>query len=257
MSSPTQPRVHDNDNVDDLDGKYIIDQFDTVPSSVPSAPPIKSPPNRPEISDDFLKEIEASVDDLMRYIDGVGLTDEELKQREAWQQQLISEFNREDSIARPQGVFGFSCDVSDNATDPEFQSHIRKAMDKLRTSDMTLSDLFRKSEPPTEPLGALFSQLGSVLGMSRRNDGQTQEATRQKLIRKEVQYELLKGLRDNASFRNPPHGFPTYLSENASNLSTEDKQRYEDQLDCVAVFKDTTFSNNKREKGAQVSTPHK
>ncbi|TDL20509.1 Pex19-domain-containing protein [Rickenella mellea] len=262
MSSSTQPRVHeDDDDLDDLDD--IVDQFDTTPAKppqptassstppVPPAPPIKPPPNpqdTPELSDDFVKQLAADMEALMRDLAGdpaTGGTEEERKQREVWEQMLVSGLNGEDSNT-PGDASGSS------NTEDAFQSGIRKAMDKLRTSDTTLSSDASAAAASTDPLEALLSQLGSGLDGSGENEDEMQgmlETMMQQLMSKEVLYEPLKELRDK---------FPAYLSENASKLSMEDKSRFNNQLDCVtkivAVFEDPTYSDDNHEKGAQVAT---
>lgn len=91
------------------------------------------------------------------------------------------------------------------------------------------------------------------------------------LMSKEVLYEPLKELNDKASFIPmlivapsiplflwcilPPQ-FPGYMQEHEATLSTEDKTRYQNQLEkvtqIVAVFEDPSYTDGDQEKGAKV-----
>src|ERR1700734_2279862 len=95
------------------------------------------------------------------------------------------------------------------------------------------------------------------------------------LMSKEVLYEPLKELGDKVRVfaffipcshipfpshpdtNNPSDAqFPPYLSENATKLSTEDKTRYESQLDRInkilKVFEDPKYSDQDKEESVKV-----
>ncbi|KAJ3003824.1 hypothetical protein NUW54_g2654 [Trametes sanguinea] len=67
------------------------------------------------------------------------------------------------------------------------------------------------------------------------------------LMSKEVLYEPLKELHDK---------FPSYLEDNASKLSEEDKKRYVAQskivAEIVATFEDPSYSDEDPQKGLKV-----
>ncbi|TDL19501.1 hypothetical protein BD410DRAFT_437495 [Rickenella mellea] len=123
--------------------------YDTSSPPVQRTPAIKFPHHRdtPEFSDDIIKELEEQVVNEMHFMDGTGCTKEELETREAWEQQLISEWNS-DASAEAGDSSTESGDASNNdsgdaseprKTDPIFQNNLRKAMEKLRTSNITIS----------------------------------------------------------------------------------------------------------------------
>ncbi|KDQ51862.1 hypothetical protein JAAARDRAFT_40687 [Jaapia argillacea MUCL 33604] len=292
MSALTKPPV--DEDVDDLDD--VLDQFTSPASpKIPGPPPptsiptasITSPviptavlksttaaPNPLEdIDEDFARELAKGMESLMAEIAASGSggagsagaggeTEEEEKEkafRAAWEAMLIEGMDEAIGAKKPEGADakkgkGGEKVGSGSGTKPEeedaFQKTIRQAMDKLKESE---SSLQADATPGTtnDSLEALLSQLNTALG---EGDGETEgelqgllESMMGQLMSKEVLYEPLKELQDK---------FPSYLVDNASTISSEDKKRYDSQFiyvkKIVAIFEDPTYKDDDTEKGAVI-----
>ncbi|EJD08510.1 Pex19-domain-containing protein [Fomitiporia mediterranea MF3/22] len=279
------------EDVDDLDD--IVDQFDAKNTISPSQPPtststvLPQPTSVPsssradnaqpalgstadttgipsgQLPDELAKDLADGMEALMRELaEGQTgqISEEDRKRKEAWEKMLIEGMdgmvdnellgrNERDKPSTENENAGGSSS-SKKAVD-DFQASILQAMEKLKDSDSTLhTDASTSSAPSDDPLEAILNQLGSGLDESGEDNGDLQdmlETMMQQLMSKEVLYEPLKELHDK---------FPGYLSENDEKLSTEDKERFRNQMTRVSaimqIFEDPSYKEDDQEKGAQI-----
>ncbi|OBZ78334.1 Peroxisome biogenesis protein 19-1 [Grifola frondosa] len=295
MSAPPKTRVNDvDDDLDDLDD--VLEQFTPAPaksqapvqpalaasssSSVPA--PKDGTASQPrlaktnsfsleglDMTDDFTRELTRGMESLMREIsnesgipaEGTGEAEDPEQEMErqkafkaAWEAMLIESMNgtlsADDLAGAPKTdreAKNVDANTSPSGGGGTFQSSIQKAMEKLKESDSNLQA--DASTSGAESLEALLSQLSGELG-----EGESEEelhtlldSMMSQLMSKEVLYEPLKELHEK---------FPSYLKENASKLSAEDKKRYDLQYivvtKIVAVFDDPTYSDEDMQKGIKV-----
>ncbi|TFK47301.1 Pex19 protein [Heliocybe sulcata] len=169
----------------------------------------------------------------------------------AWEAMLVEGMDeavgtRKDEDA--EGTKGEKEKAMEQEVEDSFQKSIRQAMEKLESSESAMQS--EAGAGGDESLDALLKQLSGALGEGEGEDGDMQgllESMMSQLMSKEVLYEPLKELNDK---------FPSYLSDNASSLSPDDKSRYEAQYHCVTkivqIFEDPSYSEEDTEKGKQV-----
>ncbi|KAF5372385.1 hypothetical protein D9615_009296 [Tricholomella constricta] len=234
-----------------------------------------------ELSAEFSRELAKGMESLMREISGGSLPgenkgeageggaveDEEAARafKAAWEAMLVEgmdgmagndvagleEFLGNGAKDAAKGKDGAGTAQSGSgAPQNEFQSKIKKAMDKLRESE---SKIQADSAPKAgagaagatpDSLETLLASLGE-LGLG--GEGPEDEAELAgllenmmgQLMSKEVLHEPLKELSDS---------FPSYLEKPPAPLSQEDRTRYENQLACVhkilAVFDKPSYNDD-------------
>ncbi|OSC98870.1 Pex19-domain-containing protein [Trametes coccinea BRFM310] len=291
MAAPRKTTVEEDD-LDDLDD--VLEQFNkpapkaaastagvsssTSQTPSKSAPPAQAPASekKPDpfgldgIDDDFARELTKGMESLFRDIaQGAGLddipdlskaeegtTDEEREKafKAAWEAMLVEGMNGamapEDIVAgkgkaaTTAGASGSGSGAADASTD-SFQDNIKKMMEKLKESDRKADEATSKGEG----LEDIFSRLSGDIDATESEDelkGLLENMMSQ-LMSKEVLYEPLKELHDK---------FPSYLEDNASKLSEEDKKRYSSQskivAEIVATFEDPSYSDDDPQKGLKV-----
>jgi len=274
MASSQKPKAiiidEDVDDLDDLIGQFTPQPVktpktaqDRTQSPFPSAKPptVQDQPPQPALSstssaskpsgaptdafsEEFAKEFAKGMESLLKELgqEGVpdatgGLMEEDQEREKAFKSAWESMFTENGARA--------NADASSSSTpaeDDSFQSRIKMAMDKLKESESTL-----KADAGS---GTEMESLLSELGKLGDNDEDLQgvlESMMSQLMSKEVLHEPLKELHDK---------FPSYLADNASKLSEEDKQRYQSQQICItkiiAVFENPKYSEDDPEIGLQV-----
>ncbi|KAI0354082.1 Pex19-domain-containing protein [Trametes cingulata] len=293
MAAPRKTTVEEED-LDDLDD--VLEQFKAPPkpaakaataatSSVSPTPPTKegsssqapttqsSAEKKPDpfglegLDDDFARELTKGMESLFRDIaQGAGLedipnlaeaedgtTDEERAKafKAAWEAMLVEGMNGAMSAEEvaskgkaAEAATGSSAPAPSGSTD-SFQDNIRKAMERMKESDRKADEATAKGEG----LEDIFSRLAGDIDATDSEDelkGLLENMMSQ-LMSKEVLYEPLKELHDK---------FPSYLQDNASKLSAEDKTRYEAQskvvAQIVATFEDPSYTDDDPQKGLKV-----
>ncbi|KAI0367286.1 Pex19-domain-containing protein [Pilatotrama ljubarskyi] len=293
MAAPRKTTIEEED-LDDLDD--VLEQFSAPPkpaakvaaasaSSAPQTPPVKEKPStqspapqsashkKPDpfglegLDDDFARELTKGMESLFRDIaEGAGLedipdlakieegtTDEERAKafKAAWEAMLVEGMNgamSAEEVAEKgkgaEGAAGSSAPAPSGSTD-SFQDNIRKAMDRMKESDRKADEATAKGDG----LEDIFSRLTSDIDATESEDelkGLLENMMSQ-LMSKEVLYEPLKELHDK---------FPSYLQDNASKLSAEDKTRFEAQskvvAQIVATFEDPSYTDDDPQKGLKV-----
>ncbi|KAI8973111.1 Pex19 protein family-domain-containing protein [Trametes punicea] len=289
MAAPRKITVEEDD-LDDLDD--VLEQFSKSPpkpatkpapaatsasssSQTPStkdAPPAQSSSQKkPDpfglegLDEDLARELTKGMEDLFRDIaQGAGLddipdlanaeegtTDEERQRafKAAWEAMLVEGMNgtvsAEDLSGKGKDAEGASGSGAGlGSTDP-FQDSIKKMMEKLKESDRKADEATAKGDG----LEDIFSRLTGDLESTESEEelkGLLENMMSQ-LMSKEVLYEPLKELHDK---------FPSYLEENASKLSEEDKKRYSSQsavvAQIVATFEDPSYTDDDPQKGLKI-----
>ncbi|CDO68975.1 hypothetical protein BN946_scf184777.g5 [Trametes cinnabarina] len=293
MAAPRKTTVEEDD-LDDLDD--VLEQFNKPapkPAAAPAAAPASSSSTsqtpskdalpaqassssqkKPDpfglegIDDDFARELTKGMESLFRDIaQGAGLgdipdlgkveegtTDEERERafKAAWEAMLVEGMN---GTIAPEDVAGKGKTAEDaSASGPagaptdSFQDNIKKMMEKLKESDRKVG-LADEATSKGDGLEDIFSRLsGDIDGTESEDDLKgLLENMMSQLMSKEVLYEPLKELHDK---------FPSYLEDNASKLSEDDKKRYASQskivAEIVATFEDPSYSDDDPQKGLKV-----
>ncbi|EIW56168.1 Pex19 protein [Trametes versicolor FP-101664 SS1] len=281
MAAPRKPTVEEED-LDDLDD--VLEQFSAPPPKPPAKPAPAStsssqtplandaPPSAPKAVDpfglggldaDFAAELTRGMESLFKDIaggaglDGIpglseaedGTTDEERAKafKAAWEAMLVEgmdgAMSAEEVSDKGKAAEGAAPGVG--APTDSFQENIRKAMERMKESD-------RKADEATssgDGLDDIFSKLGDgVNGMESEEELQgLLENMMSQLMSKAVLYEPLKELSDK---------FPSYLKDNATTLSDEDKTRFAAQskvvAQIVATFEDPSYTEDDPVKGLKI-----
>jgi len=227
-------------------------------TSAPAPDPLES-----QEESDFAKELEKNMEMLMQGMSldgqspssGSAMSEEDKEKAKAftaaWEAMLVE--GMDEAIGkRKDEDDGESKGEKEKALEQEvedaFQRSIREAMEKLESSENAMQS--ESGAAGDESLEALLKQLSGALGEGEGEEGEFQgllESMMSQLMSKEVLYEPLKELHDK---------FPSYLSDNASTLSSPDKSRYEAQYQCVTkivqIFEDPAYSDEDTEKGKEV-----
>jgi len=191
------------------------------------------------------------------------LSEQEKAFRKLWEEMLVDGLDgKEDSKAGdqldamllnamgPSGPSGAkNADVSlssqpkgpQSANDP-FQEAIRQTMEKLKSSDESVTNEIDSSDP----LAQLLSQLGDLSGEDAdKMDGMIEEMLGA-IMSKDVLYEPMKELSTS---------YPGYLSSH-TDLPAADKKRYEEQLrlskEILAIFDSPDYSDDNAKAQAEV-----
>ncbi|KIO11845.1 hypothetical protein M404DRAFT_126296, partial [Pisolithus tinctorius Marx 270] len=186
------------------------------------------------LSTAFASEFAKGMESLMRELaenSGLDLdarddTERDRAMSAAWEAMLVEEMNKMPEPNKPSAAAGDA-----------FQSRIRNAMDKLKSSESdfnssTTSPLpaFPGSDDPS--LAALLQGLNPGEGDELTG---VLEAMMGQLMSKDVLYEPLKELDEK---------FPSYLTSHPA-LPAEDKERYEKQISCIkrllSIFEDKGY----------------
>ncbi|KAI0777428.1 Pex19-domain-containing protein [Trametes elegans] len=291
MAAPRKTTVEEED-LDDLDD--VLEQFKAPPKpaaqAAPSSsfttrtPPIQTVPapttqsasqktleqlGLEDLDDDFARELTKGMESLFRDIaQGAGLedipdlakaeegaTDEERSKafKAAWEAMLVDGMNgavsaediaKKGKVAELEAAAPGGPAASDST--PSFQENIKRAMEKLKESDRKADEATAKGG---EGLEDIFSRMAGDAD-SMENEEELQgllENMMSQLMSKEVLYEPLKELHDK---------FPSYLKDNASTLSAEDKKRYDSQskvvTQIVTIFEDPSYTDDDPQKGLRV-----
>ncbi|OSX62316.1 hypothetical protein POSPLADRAFT_1181435 [Postia placenta MAD-698-R-SB12] len=240
-----------------------------APTASASLPSSKSDPlglGGLALTDDFASELTRGMESLMREIMGeAGLdpkagassstgdgepSEEEIKREEAfraaWEKMLVEGMNgaldveelsggtsgkeKERGTESTSGAATSSVDPQDN-----FQTTIKKALDKLKESDANL-----QADSP-ESFEAMMAKLaeGSHGGESDEEAAKLIEGIMSQLMTKEILYEPLKELHAK---------FPGYLKDHAATISADDKKSYDAQYavleKIIATFDDPAYSDS-------------
>ncbi|KAL1938770.1 hypothetical protein VTO73DRAFT_11373 [Trametes versicolor] len=281
MAAPRKPTVEEED-LDDLDD--VLEQFSAPPpkpaakaapaSTSSSQTPLAkdAPPSAPKAVDpfglggldaDFAAELTRGMESLFKDIaggaglDGIpdlseaedGTTDEERAKafKAAWEAMLVEGMDGAMSAEEvsDKGKAAEGAAPGAGAPTDSFQENIRKAMERMKESD-------RKADEATssgDGLDDIFSKLGNgVDGMESEEELQgLLENMMSQLMSKAVLYEPLKELSDK---------FPSYLKDNATTLSDEDKTRFAAQskvvAQIVATFEDPSYTEDDPVKGLKI-----
>ncbi|KAJ3772949.1 Pex19 protein family-domain-containing protein [Lentinula raphanica] len=238
----------------------------------------EGPEQEAALSDAFTKELVKNMHDLMRELadeksaeagddkevkEGGSEAEAERLMKAAWEAMLIEGMNgMTDTEPSTSTAAGPTSTSSGGGSD--FQSKIKKTMEKLKESETNMqvrshrhsslviwsngsqnASSSASSENP-ETLQGLLNSLKDLglddLGAS--GEGEEDEAELAsflesmmgQLMSKDVLYDPLKELNDK---------FPAFLTNPPSNLSSDDKTRYEKQYDCVkriiVIFDDPSY----------------
>ncbi|CZT20231.1 related to PEX19 protein [Ramularia collo-cygni] len=233
----------EEDDLDDLDD--VLDSFQAKPAAAPTpAPatsaPLASGPGRPaaaqdgatQAPDDFTKQIQESMVGLMSELDSNPAMQAEFEQMMA---QLIS------ADAGGPGAAGIAAGAAaagqpapklpaatSSATgkkeEADFQSTIRKTMERINASDSTAAASTAAAPTSEEDLlAAMMKELGGGEG----GDGDFNSMLMNMmahLTNKEILYEPMKELHDK---------FPAWMEKNAEKEKKEDLDRYKEQQKLV------------------------
>ncbi|KAJ7058132.1 Pex19 protein family-domain-containing protein [Mycena amicta] len=213
-----------------------------MPGNGPGLPGVSE--NEEDISADFAAELARGMENLMREIAsgesssadaGTVPNEEELKA--AWEAMLIEGMNglSGEDAAEDQGS------VDTNA----FQAKIKQAMGKLKEGEDAIKSSDGSSSAsaaPSDPFAALLASLaGNEDGDLPQSEAELAgllENMMGELMSKEILYDPLKELAEK---------FPPYLASPPAPISTEERKRYEDQLQRVqailALFDKPTYSD--------------
>jgi len=292
MAQPSKSRTpvveEDIDELDDL-----LEQFTPASSKAKtsgiSAPPTTAVPATADptpkagdatkpglnfddfnIEDDFAQELAKGMAELMRNIaaestpggdDEPSSThadlDKEREQesvlRKAWEDMLVEGMNgavgpeelatgaSSSSKGKGKGSSDINAELEDN-----FQESIRKAMEKLKESDSNLQA--ESASATSDPFESLLAQLGEGGENEEELEGIIEGMMKQ-LMSKSILYEPLKELSDK---------FPSYLTENASTIKPEDKERYLSQQklvdEIVAIYDDPKYAEDNVEQNTRITT---
>ncbi|KAJ3761804.1 Pex19 protein family-domain-containing protein [Lentinula raphanica] len=239
-------------------------RVDSAPISIPGSGSLDVYPEGPEqeaaLSDAFTKELVKNMHDLMRELADEKSTeagdDKEVKEggseaeaerlmKAAWEAMLIEGMNgMTDTEPSTSTAAGPTSTSSGGGSD--FQSKIKKTMEKLKESETNMQNASSTSSENPETLQGLLNSLKDLglddLGAS--GEGEEDEAELAsflesmmgQLMSKDVLYDPLKELNDK---------FPAFLTNPPTNLSSDDKTRYEKQYDCVkrivVIFDDPSY----------------
>ncbi|KAI0746308.1 Pex19 protein family-domain-containing protein [Daedaleopsis nitida] len=293
MAAPRKTIVEDED-LDDLDD--VLEQFNAKPAVQPAPPLSSKPqqptsavassssassqPSQSQakgadqfglegLDDDFARELTKGMESLFRDIaQGAGLddipalgesgenaTDEEREKafKAAWEAMLVEgmngTLNADDLVGAGKGKASeqkASSAGPDAGAGGDFQENIKRAMDKLKESDRKADEAAAKGD---EGLEDMFSRLRGDVDSTESEEELKGilETMMSQLMSKDVLYEPLKELNDK---------FPSYLKDNASTLSTEDKTRYDAQYkvvqQIVAAFEDPSYTDDDPQKGLKI-----
>ncbi|KAJ3842399.1 Pex19 protein family-domain-containing protein [Lentinula raphanica] len=221
----------------------------------------EGPEQEAALSDAFTKELVKNMHDLMRELADEKSTeagdDKEVKEggseaeaerlmKAAWEAMLIEGMNgMTDTEPSTSTAAGPTSTSSGGGSD--FQSKIKKTMEKLKESETNMQNASSSasSENPETLQGLLNSLKGLGLDdLGASGEGEEDEAELAsflesmmgQLMSKDVLYDPLKELNDK---------FPAFLTTPPTNLSSDDKTRYEKQYDCVkriiVIFDDPSY----------------
>ncbi|KAI0711758.1 Pex19 protein family-domain-containing protein [Earliella scabrosa] len=251
-------------------------QAATTASAQGSQSQSKAPDPFAGLDEDFARELTKGMESLFRDIaQGAGLdeipdlgkveegaTDEEREKafKAAWEAMLVEGMNgtlNADDLARvgagktpapaasTASGSGTTASTGSGAGVDSFQENIRKAMEKLKESDRMADEAAAKGDG----LDDIFSRLQGDLDSTESEEELKGilETMMSQLMSKDVLYEPLKELHDK---------FPSYLEDNASTLSADDKTRYQSQYkvvkQIVATFEDPSYTDDDPQKGLKV-----
>jgi len=299
MSSNADPKkqttanIDDEEDLDDLDD--VLTQFQVPPkpstssqqkSNVQSQTGKNSQPDPEELPADFAAELAAGMEEMFKSmalkegtsqdaksippvleeVDNAGLSEQEKKFRQLWEQMLVDGLNGNENSDAGKELDSMLRSAFDNpapdnskeankptsskrtegntlpSPDSSFQDAIRQAMDKLRSSDESVTNEINSSDP----LSNLLSQLGDLSGEEAENVDGVLEEMLGAIMSKDVLYDPMKELSSQ---------YPAYLSSH-TGLSAEDRTRYEAQLrlstQIMAVFDHPNYSNDNPAAQAEV-----
>ncbi|PAV17687.1 Pex19-domain-containing [Pyrrhoderma noxium] len=265
--------ITDDDDLDDLDD--IVDQFEVSSSKRPDSSETSdkptasnntqsvkgSSPPPDSLPEDLAKQLAEGIDALLRdFNGGASGSSEDRKRQEDWEKMLVDGLNGTDdadflglggSKQKSQTNLSASSGSQQQPTG-DFQANVLQALEKLKDSDSTLLTESSAAETSGDPLESILKQLTSGLDDSDGDNDELQtilETMMQQLMSKEILYEPLKELYDK---------FPGYLTEHSASLSMEDKERYNNQLECVTevitIFDDPSYKDEDADKKARIVT---
>jgi len=231
-------RVEDDD-LDDLDD--VLDQFSA--SAKPISPPQPStsagaststsahPAADPDeaLTEDFAAELAKGMESLFKDLgiepgastEGLDGVAERERLAAAWEAMLVEGM---DSVSDLPGV---RAPADASSSKPNFQSHIRSTMNKLKETESSLKSSDSTTHGDGESIESLLQGLSDLSGDGERSEEEIQgilEAMMGQLMSKDVLYEPLKELHEK---------FPDYLAKHDSALSPEDRKRFEAQISCI------------------------
>ncbi|KAF9238220.1 Pex19 protein [Melanogaster broomeanus] len=238
MSSSQEPRVDEEEDLDDLDG-----QDD-------------------DLANDFNAELAREMESLFKGLlpdpqsasgsVGPGSGDqnetaEAKAEREraftaAWEAMLIEGMDGMMSESSNAGAPASSRSPKPKEDD-DFQSRIRSTMNKLKESESGL----KTSPAGADTFESLLSQLEGMGDLNEAPESEEQlqgvlEAMMGQLMSKDILYEPLKELYDK---------FPGYLTEHSGTISPEDKKRFDAQIICIKQVLDVFASKDYRDEDAK------
>lgn len=241
----------DEDDLDDLD--EMLDEFSAVKiapnkpgasSAPPEAAPASAPEEPPLSEDDFAKQLQAGMADLLGEL---GDSPEMQAQFESIFKELgaaaSANADPASSVPTPPAPGGSSSTPSAANAEASFQDTIRRTMERMQTSG-DQATAAAAAEGSDDFLAELLKQMQSG-GGGLDGEGGEEEFSKmlmgmmEQLTNKEILYEPMKELHDK---------FPEWLDKNRDKTPAEDLKRYEEQQtmvrEMVLKFEEPTYSDS-------------